>query len=167
VPQPAPSPATSNLQAALQAEREAAFRLREVRDRVAMTVAALVDSGMSYDRLACLTIRARTGEAPTLRERKREADRLRQIAHRQRVTGSHDIGSRKLAKAPASRAQLLGKEIEKMQRLIRRTVTTEETFSTDGSEEHPIPDDLDGPEEAEVEKDEEVDERPRAARPRR
>jgi hypothetical protein len=56
----------------------------------------------------------------------------------------------------------LGKEIEKMQRLINRTVT-EETFSTDGSEDH----DLDDREEVEVDKDEEVDERPRAARPRR
>lgn len=168
MPQSAASPVTSNLQAALQAEREAASRLREVRDRVAMTVATLADSGMSYDRLACLTIRARTGEAPTLCQRKREADRLRQIVHRQHVTGSHDNGFRKLAKAPASRAQLLGKEIEKMQRLIKRTTTTE-TFLTDGNERHPIPEDLDDRDEVELDddRDEKDDESPRAARPRR
>ena len=103
MPQLVPTPATSNLQAVLHAEREAASRLREVRDRVAMTVATLADGGMSYDRLACLTIRARTGEAPSLCQRKREADRLRQIVHRQHVTGSPDIGFRKLAKAPVAR----------------------------------------------------------------
>ena len=166
--QPALLPATSNLQADVQAEREAVVCLRDVRTRLAKTVAALVAGGLSYDRLACLTIRARTGQAPTLRERKREADRLRQMVHRQHVTGSHDYGFRKLAKAPASRAQLLGKENEDMQRLIKRTTTTE-TFLTNGASGHPIPEDLDDRDEIEVDDDvdDKHDELPRAARPRR
>ena len=159
MPQPAPSPATSNLKAELQAEREAMVRLREVRDRVAMTVARLADSGMSYDRLACLTIRARTGHAPTLRERKREADRLRQIAHRQRVTGSHDIDSSEFEVTPSIQASSDGKELP-MERLIKRR-TIEETFTTDAVDERRTASDEHDDDNLDADHDDDVEQPPR------
>jgi hypothetical protein len=73
-----------DLAATILAEREAHKHLRAARAQLAKLVVEAVDAGISYDELARLSIRATTGHSATIDERRREVDRLRQIARRHR-----------------------------------------------------------------------------------
>jgi hypothetical protein len=85
--------ATSDvLVAAILAEREALERLRQARARLASLVIDAAFAGASYDELARLSIGTTKGRSASLNERRREADRLRQISHRQRVLCRKWIG---------------------------------------------------------------------------
>ena len=157
-----------DLAAAILAEREAHETLRAARAHLASLVIEAVAAGGHYDDLARLSIRTTTGRCATLAERRREVDRLRQIVRRHRMTARHDIGTRKLDSAPSTQTSSEHKETITMEKLIKRR-TIEETFSTDGVDEHRAADELDDRDDLEGEDDaDEVDnEPPRTARPRR
>jgi hypothetical protein len=122
------------LREALTAEREALQHLREARERVGDLVSRVVADGAPYHAVARVSLRLRLGRAPTLAERDREAQRLRQL-RRRTVTRGHG----KAAPVPLTgdhRGVLSPKEAKTMvERLIRRRVVEEE-FEIDDDEKN-------------------------------
>ncbi len=139
-----PTQDLTDLRAAFEAERGAVERLHQTRDHVADAVIQALSQGVTYDRLACISLRARTGRPPTLEDRKREAQRLRQY-RRRRVTSRHGNDVPATATTIQERDHELRfspKEKAHMNdTLIKRTTTTEEFVRHDETD---ADDDFDG-----------------------
>ena len=114
-----------------QREAQAVGRVREMRRRVAEIIGRAVSAGIPYDVIARVVLRARLGRAPTIDERLREADRLRQRRSRHRVTEGH-AGRQPPRLGSVSPGVLCSSEVTNMaQKLVKKTTTIEE-FVEDG-----------------------------------
>jgi hypothetical protein len=124
-----------DLIAALRAEREATVRLEEARSRVLASLSDSVKAGAQFVSVARVTYKFRVGRSPSVRERLREARRLRK---------RHERETRRLANRTAvtfvserSRVGSSGEEVTHMaERLIRRKVVEEE-FELDNEKKEP------------------------------
>jgi hypothetical protein len=144
----APPELVAALNAAVDAEREARGALRDAQEHQAEAVRALREAGFQTTSVARY-VAARLGLPATPSIRQRLAARLRQRVSR--VTRRHAHRERPAVPAPIVRIPSEGKEVPDMARLIKRTTT--ETFEVDEGEE------LDLPEEDDVDADvEEVEE---------
>ena len=130
----------ADLAEARRAEHAAAASLAQARRELAAIVPQARAAGVGYDRMAQVSLRAVHGQTIALANREREAARLRKLVQRRRVDRGHDFRSRKIEDAPPSEARSDGKDNITMEKLIKRT-TIEETFATDGADEHRAPDD--------------------------
>jgi hypothetical protein len=136
---------------ALEADSCAQRASVKARARLAEVIAKALANGMQYDLVARLAVRSRTGRAPTLAERRREIDRLRHLRHRHRMTERHgQVAQAGIAPASAS-VSSMGKERDMSNQdppLLRRRVV-EEIFEG-GESVGDFDDEVDGPEDAEV-----------------
>jgi hypothetical protein len=123
----------TDLHAALEAERDAARQLRRARAHLGALIDRAVATGVPYGDIARVAVRLRLGRAPTVEERLREMDRLRQ-RRRRAVTDRHENLAR--PSRPRTRLPVGSSQEEPMsERLIKRT-TIEEFFEEepDGKE---------------------------------
>lgn len=117
------------LSAALEAEREAAKQLRRARAHLGALIDQAVASGVQYGVIAREALRLRLGHAPTVHERLREMQRLRQ-RRRRAVTGGHA----NLKRATTSKAHPpVGstEEVRAMNEKLVKRITTVEEFVND------------------------------------
>jgi hypothetical protein len=116
------------LRTALERDDAAHREFRQARARLVDVVDQALARGVRYDELARVTVRAQTGRAPTLEERRREAARLRQLHRRAKAANGRHTDCSGHVPAANDNAVVFspGKESQPMQRLIKRVI--EETF---------------------------------------
>lgn len=117
----------ANLQAAFGAERDAVERLHRVRAQLADLVVAAVKSGTAYDALARVGVRARHMRPAAPDERRREAQRLRQIVRRAANARHAKVPAHPVGSTSAAVALSEGGNMNNEPKLIRRTI---EEFDT-------------------------------------
>ena len=139
-----PAVKTEAIEEAILAERVATVSFWVARARLGEVVDRAVAGGCSFDALARISLRARTGRAGTIRERKRESARLRQVLHRHTVTGRHTELGHATPAAPSASPYSSTKEELNMSTLIRRRIVEEE-YGTDNGTEMDGPEDLGEP----------------------
>lgn len=121
---PGPAPDVTEIHNATLQERDALDHLNAARANLALAIEVARRAGASYDDLARTAVRARIGRAPTVAERRTEAQRLRQL---------HCRAIRRHANRPASPSRACAHEGHSAQEvsmpsLIKRTTTTVEEF---------------------------------------
>lgn len=142
--------AITRLRVALEAEIRAAKQLRRARANLGVLINEAVASGVPYGDIARVTLRLRLGKAPTVQERLREMQRLRQ-RRRRAVTGRH------VNVHPSATQESMGPvrssaEVRAMTEKLVKRVTTIEEFINDK------PQAKDCAEDVELDEDEEEDE---------
>ncbi len=85
---PASGPALTKIEETLREERDALARLLEIRARLADAIAHGVAGGVGFSTVARVSFAVKAGRSPTLRERLREARRLKQVTSRHRKTSA-------------------------------------------------------------------------------
>lgn len=147
------------LRAALQAERDAAACLSEIRGEIRSRVAAEVAAGKLLVDVARSTFKVRVGRTPSTQERLREAKRLQKQQERATRCRQEVAGASIARRGGGVRSS--AKE-DTMSRLIKRTIsTTTEEFGADEDESAKVEcadDAEDGADDAEEEDDEDEDE---------
>jgi hypothetical protein len=105
-----PAVKTEEVEDAIRAERAATVSFWAARARMGEVVDRAVAGDSSFDALARIFLRARTGRAGSIRERKRESARLRQVRHRHTVKGRHAELGHPAPAAPSASAHSSMKE---------------------------------------------------------